>query len=343
MDIFSTGSLNRLVQSLKRPQTALLSAFFPEIETSETEVIFFDVENKKRRVAPFVSPLREGRLVEEEGYVTKSFTPAYVKDKRVFDPNKALKRAAGETIGGDQSPINRLQANLVRQTADQLDMLMRRKEVMASEVLRTGKVTISGEGYPTTVVDFGRASGNTVSLTTTAQWGETDVSPLADIKSWGMTILKNSGAKVRDVIMDVSASELFLADPAVEKFLNTRPLSHNSNDNVSAVTFADLGLSYMGAIGEYRFWIYSDWYVDDNNVEKPILPDYTVLMVSPDLDGVQHHGAIRDTKAGLQPMEFFTKSWEVEDPSHRILLMQSAPLTVPYRVDASFCATVRTS
>jgi hypothetical protein len=40
-------------------------------------------------------------------------------------------------------------------------------------------------------------------------------------------------------------------------------------------------------------------------------------------------------------MEYFVKSWEVEDPSRRILLMQSAPLIVPYRPDATFAATVR--
>ena len=70
MDIYSTTALNRLVQSLKRPQTALLGAFFGQVETSDTEDIKFDVENKKRRIAPFVSPLREGKLVEDEGYVT---------------------------------------------------------------------------------------------------------------------------------------------------------------------------------------------------------------------------------------------------------------------------------
>lgn len=340
MDIYSTASLNRLVQSLKRPQTALLSAFFPSVETSDTEQIFFDVENKKRRIAPFVSPLREGRLVEDEGYVTKSFTPAYIKDKRVHDPNKALKRAAGETIGGSQTPLNRHQANLARSSADQLDMLMRRKEVMASEVLRTGKVTISGDGYPTVVVDFGRNAAHTVALTTTARWGESGVKPLENVEDWGLTILQNSGAIVRDVVMDTKAWRLFRADTTVEKYLDTRPLSA-AEAGVRFAQFAALGLSYKGQIGEYRFWVYSDWYVDDSGTEQPILPDYTVLMVSPDLDGVQHQGAIRDEAAGIQPLEFFSKSWTVEDPSSRILLMQSAPLVVPYRPDASFCATVR--
>ena len=340
MDIYSTTALNRLVQSLKRPQTALLGAFFNTVETSDTEDIKFDVENKKRRIAPFVSPLREGKLVEDEGYVTKSFTPAYVKDKRVHDPNKALKRAAGETIGGSMTPLDRHQANLARSSADQVEMLIRRKEVMASEVLRTGKVTVEGEGYPTVVVDFGRNAAHTVALTLADRWGETDVSPLDNIKTWGLTVLKNSGAKIEDVIFDVLAWELFAADPKVEKYLNTRPLSSNS-DGVSSVRFAELGLSYQGQIGNYRFWVYSDWYVNEAGTEVPMIPDYTVILASRDLDGVQHQGAIRDEDAGLQPFEFFSKSWVVPDPSKRILLMQSAPLVVPYRPDASFCATVR--
>lgn len=340
MDIYSTASLNRLVQSLKRPQSALLTTFFGEIETSDTEEIKFDVENKKRRIAPFVSPLREGKLVEDEGYVTKSFTPAYIKDKRVHDPNKALKRAAGESIGGDQTPLNRHQANLARSSADQLDMLTRRKEVMASEVLRTGKVTISGEGYPTVVVDFGRNVAHTVALTTTARWGETDVKPLENIEDWTSTVLQNSGAVIRDVIMDTAAWRLFRADADVTKYLDTRPLAA-SQDAVVALQFAKLGMSYKGQLGELRFWVYQDWYVDENGTEQKMIPDYTVILASPDVDGVQHQGAIRDEEAGLQPLEFFSKSWTVPDPSRRILLMQSAPLLVPYRPDATFCATVR--
>lgn len=340
MDIYSTASLNRLVQSLKRPQSALLTTFFGEIETSDTEVIFFDVENKKRRISPFVSPLREGRLVEDEGYVTKSFTPAYIKDKRVHDPNKALKRAAGESVGGDQTPLNRHQANLARSSADQLDMLVRRKEVMASEVLRTGKVTISGDGYPTVLVDFGRNAAHTVALLTTARWGEAGVKPLENVEDWTSTLLQNSGAVVKDVIMDPLAWRLFRADADVAKVLDSRPLS-TSADSIVAVQFAKLGMSFKGSIGELRFWVYQDWYVDEAGTEQKMIPDYTVILASPDVDGVQHQGAIRDEAAGLQPLEFFSKSWVVEDPSRRILLMQSAPLLVPYRPDATFCATVR--
>lgn len=341
MDIYSTTALNRLVQSLDRPQSMLLDTYFPELEVSDTEDIKFDVETKRRRIAPFVSPLREGKLVEDEGYVTKSFTPAYVKDKRVHDPNKALKRRAGETIGGSLTPLQRHMANVVRSSADQLEMLTRRKEVMASEILRTGKVTISGEGYPTVVVDFGRNAAHTVALLTSARWGESGVSPWANVKTWVALKHKNGGGQTQDVIMDPSAWALFEVDPAIEKGLDTRPLSSNA-DSIKAFSFNMYqGLAYQGQLGGVRFWTYVDWYIDDAGAEQPMLPEYTVLLVSRDIEGVQHHGVIRDEDAGLQPLEYFQKSWVVPDPSKRILLMQSAPLVVPYRPDASFCATVR--
>jgi hypothetical protein len=340
MDIYETNELNRLVDSLFRPQTALLSAFFPEIQTSEEETIYFDVNNKKRRLSPFVSPLREGKLVEDEGFTTNSFKPAYIKDKRLHDPNKAVRRMAGETIGGSMTNMDRHMANLALSSADQLEMLTRRKEVMAAEVLLTGKATITGEGYPTTVVDFGRAAGNRKALTTTARWGESGVKPLADVKAWRAGLLKDHGVRANDVIMTADAWELFLADAEVVKYLDTRPLSPTT-DAVKTVNFIELGLDYQGKIGQVRYWVYSDWYTDDNGTTQPVLADYSVILASQDLDGVQHHGAIKDLDAGIQAREYFSKSWTVQDPSSRILLMQSAPLIVPYRPNASLGATVR--
>ncbi|MBL4761532.1 MAG: major capsid protein, partial [Gammaproteobacteria bacterium] len=143
------------VASLLRPQTGLLDMFFPNVQQSTATEIKFDTLDGKRRISPFVSPLIEGRLVESLGQKTNTFTPAYVKDKRVLRPKDALKRAAGEKIGGSLTPDQRRMLLLKQELTDQIDMLTRRQEVMASEVLRTGKVTVEGEGFDTVVVDFG--------------------------------------------------------------------------------------------------------------------------------------------------------------------------------------------
>jgi hypothetical protein len=112
MDIFSTNVLVGVVQSLIRPPSFFLDRFFPTIQQENTEEIHFDLDNGKRRIAPFVSPLVAGKIVESRGFTAKTFRPAYVKDKRVFDTSRPLRRAMGEQIGGSLSPEQRIQATL---------------------------------------------------------------------------------------------------------------------------------------------------------------------------------------------------------------------------------------
>ncbi|MFQ5460604.1 MAG: major capsid protein, partial [Anaerolineae bacterium] len=101
MDLFSTNTLTAVVDSLIRPPSFFLDRYFPTIETSETEEIHFDVTDAEERLAPFVSPLVEGKTVESQGFNTKTFKPAYIKDKVAFDPFSPLKRRAGEAIDAE--------------------------------------------------------------------------------------------------------------------------------------------------------------------------------------------------------------------------------------------------
>lgn len=337
MDIYSTTALNRTVLDLKRSPAFLLGLFFGSIETSDTEDIKFDVENGKPRISPFVSPLKEGKLVESLGYTTNSFSPAYVKDKRVHNPNKAFKRAMGETIGGSQTPVNRMQAAMVRDLADQQAMLTRRKELMAAEVLRTGSCTITGEDYPTVVVNFGRDAALTKALDSSTEWGAAGVSPIKDLENWSLLVFDKSGAAPTDCVMDVAAWQLLRDDATFDKLVDKRRLSDVDTIRYTAMIAA--GGVYQGRIGDLKIWLFNGQYIDDAGTSQKFLPEGTVILGSAQIEGVQHHGAIRDVEA-LFSQESYTKSWVVQDPSVRILLMQSAPLVVPYRPNASFCATV---
>ena len=98
----------------------------------------------------------------------------------------------------------------------------------------------------------------------------------------------------------------------------------------------------MGSIGTFDIWVYAGWYEHpDTKAITPFLPDHTVIITSPELEGTRAYGAIRDEEAGFQAVPYFSKSWVEKDPAVRYLLLQSAPLPVPYRVNAAMCATVR--
>jgi hypothetical protein len=337
MDVFSTGVLARVVAELEQPSSFLLDLFFPNTQSEDSEEIHFDIDQSKARITPFVAPIRAGRVADEEGFKTGTFSPAYAKDKRIFDPDRPMKRAIGEAIGGNLTPQERRDMAVRRAVEDQLRMLTRREEVMAAEVLRTGKVTVSGDGYPTTVVDYGRDANLTVTLTSTLRWNDSAPTPLNDIEDWADLVMQKSGGVVTDVVMDTDAWQNFRDKTEVKDLLDTR---RGSRSQAELGPRAARKARYGGAIGDFDIWIYNDRYVDDDDTEQLFLPSGTVILSGPALEGVRAYGAIKDEKAQYTALRYFIKSWLEEDPAVRFLLLQSAPLVVPYRVNASLCATV---
>lgn len=339
MNLYDTNVLVGVVQSLIRPQSFLLDTFFPQVINSDTKAISFDVILGKRRVSPFVSPLVQGKVVKSRQVKVNTFEPAYVKDKRVIDPTRPIARQVGEQIGGGViSAQQREQAAIAFEMEDQTDMLTRRQELMAADALLDGIEIIVGEDFPSVSIDFGRDAALTVTLTSTARWGETGVSPADSLEAWGTLIVQKSGAAPTDIVFTPEAWALFIADDKVKNAVFF-PRSGESNFEFGAQPIE--GAMFKGVWGSYRLWVYNSWYVDDNDVEQRVLPAYTVIMGSKMIDGARCFGAILDPKAGYKAMEFFPSSWITDDPAQRWLMLQSAPLMVPTRPNASFCATVR--
>lgn len=341
MDIFSTHVLAKVVENLPTPSSFLLDTFFPNIQTSEKEEIFFDVTDSKPRITPFVSPLLPGKVVNGNGYQTKSFKPAYVKDKRRFDANIPFKRMAGETIGGNLSNAQRYERALATTLQDQLDNLTRREEVMAAEILRTGKTIVSGDGYPATTVDFGRDAALTKALVSENTWSGAGSKPLDNLEDWAAEIQNKAGVVAKIVVMDPDAWKIFRSNASVEKYLDYRRGTTNSINKDPIVRGKESKARYVGSIGDFDLWVYNDSYINDSGTLTNLLPPKTVILGSKDgLEGTRCYGAIHDEKANWTASRYFTKSWIEEDPSVRWLLLQSAPLVVPYRPNAVLCATI---
>jgi hypothetical protein len=351
--VYDTNVLVQVVPNLKRAQTFLLDKFFPNIVTSDSEFVSIDVDIGKRRIAPFVSPLVEGKLVEQRRMQTNTFKPAYIKDKRAPDLRKPVRRMIGERIGGDMSGAEREMANLEAEMTDQIDILTRRLEWMAAQVLVNGTVTITGEGFPTVVVDFGRDANLTVAKTSTAQWTAANclagtASPTTDIEGWQRAILKSSGAIATDIVMTTSAWEGFIGDPLLKGAIYYPRLGEKGNVLDPGAQIAR-GAVYKGQWGQYSLWIYNDWYVDSGTEggtaerEYPMMPDGSLVMCGPDMMGTRAFGAILDPAFNYGALPFAPKTWVNNDPAQRYLMMQSSPIVIPARVNAALAAQVCTA
>jgi hypothetical protein len=341
--IYDTNVLIQVVPNLKRPTSFLLDKFFPNIVTSDSDV-------GKRRMAPFVSPIVEGKLVEQRRMQTNTFKPAYIKDKRAPDLRKPVRRMIGERIGGAMTGAEREMANINFEMTDQIDGLNRRLEWMAANALASGTVTVKGDGFPTVVIDFGRDATLTVAKTSTAKWTAANVaagnaSPTNDIETWQRQILKKSGAKATDIIFTTSAWEGFITDPLLKGAVYYPKLGEGSNA-INPGAQIDRGAVYKGQWGQYALYIYNEWYVDQGteggttDTEYPMLLDGTVVMCGPDMMGTRAFGQILDPAFNYQSLPFAPKTWISEDPAQRFIMMQSSPIVIPSRVNASLGATV---
>ena len=335
MDIYSTHYLNGVIQKLSPNPTFFLDRYFPSVLTHDTEEVLIDKTEDRPRITPYVHPLQEGKLVESLGFATRSIRPAYVKDKRVHHPLRAVKRRAGEAIGGSMSNSERMRLNLISDLSDQLNMLTRRLEVMALEVALNGKLQIKGDGIDHEV-DFGRDASLTEALTGADAWNKDSSDPIEQLETWAGQIFdkSTSGANVSEVVMDQKAWALFRKSQKVLELLDRRR-GDSSTLQLSPKEIAD-GISFKGFLGDYPIYVYKGSYIDSLSGDaQSYMPDNTVLMMSRALNGVRHFGAIMDENAGLMAKTYHSKSWKVEDPSSRVLLLQAAPLLVPYDVNAS--------
>lgn len=239
MTVFDTATLIQVVPNLKVAQNFLLDRFFPNVVTSDSEEVAIDVDVGLRRMAPFCSPLVEGKMVESRRYQTNKFKPAYIKDKRAPDLRKPIRRQIGERIGGEFTAAERAMLNLQFEMADQIDMLNRRLEWMASSALQTGRVTIAGEGFPTTVVDFGRDPALTVALTGTDAWplnvpaGAKNTIPSDCIEEWQATVLQKSGVVCTDIVFTNKSWAAFKKDTTLENSAIILPAQNPSGNIIN--------------------------------------------------------------------------------------------------------------
>lgn len=342
---YSTATLVAVLEGLDRPQTFLLDTFFPELALFDTEEVMFDKLDRAQGLAPFVSPNLPGTVTAERGFRTDTLTPAYVKPKNEVKPGEVVKRRPGERFGGDRTPAARRDEIIAMRLEEQRNKILRRKEWMASAALRTSAITVVGPDYPSVTVDFGRAAGLTKALLTTARWGESGVSPMADIEAWADEVAIASGAMPTQVVMDPKAWALARADARIDKLLDFRFARPTEVEIGPLARGQDQWATYVGSVGHFDFWVYSQPYTDDAGSASNFMPPHTVIMAAPGVQngvaGYQAHGFIQDPNANYAPMEFFPRNWISDDPAKEWVMTQSAPLVIPARPNASFAATVR--
>lgn len=314
--------------------------------TSDREEILFerlDIDNRK--LAPFVAPNVQGRVMRSQGFSARTFRPAYVKPKHIVDPTKAIARMYGEPLLGGMTMAQRFDAHVANNVRLEKESIQRRWDWLAARAMIDGQVTIVGDDYPSVTVDFLRDDSLTIQLSGTARWSQTGTaSPLEDLEAASDSAFDLGLAPITDLVFGTTAWKNFLKNPEVYQLLN-KFFGGSTSDFQRTILVPPSNFQKMGVIsganGSFNLWRYRNWYSDvlsdGNTVRKEFLNPTEVVGFGSAVDMIRAYGAIMDADANfVAEATIFPKMWKEEDPSVVYTMSQSAPLMVPTNPNNTF-------
>lgn len=343
IEIWETADLMEVTyDDLAAPPDGFWMQFYPRTITSDKAEIYFDqIPVRDRRLAPFVSPNVQGRMMRSLGFNMASFRPAYVKPKHVVDPSRAIPRRRGEPFGGTLSLQDRFDAIVADNLAVERELIERRWDWMGGQALCYGAVTVAGDDYPARTIDFQRDASLTTTLTDTHYWNQTTAEPMADLSLQRKNTFVRGRAPANKVIFGVDAWDAFSSRTDIQELLKIWSRGSNSVFNSTGLQSGE-PYEYQGQIsgpnggGRIDMWTYSNQYENQEGAMVEYLDPRDVVGIGSNVQGFQCFGAIMDADAQLQPQSMFSKSWRNPDPSAVYTMTQSAPLLVPANANNTF-------
>lgn len=348
VSIYEPRTMGRVVSKLPPVRTFFRSTFFRHEETFVTKNVDVDFVKGSRKVAPFVHRVIGGKTVPNTGYETKTYTPPLVAPDKITTVDDLLNRQPGESLVSGRTPAERAVLKMSSDFAELRDMIARREELMCVQSIFTGTIPIIGEGL-NEIIDFGFT--NKEAITTAAKkWSSASSDPIADLKRWHKTVQQRGFINCDMCIMADDAATAFVNHEKVQKVLDVK------NYNLAVIQPKQLpnGVTYIGTIHELGLdiYTYNEWYLDDwtdpdpkKAVEKPMVPDGTLALLSSNANYSMYYGAITlidEATKNFRTVEgkYVPDTWTKRKPARRFLQLQSAPLSVPHDVESWFVATV---
>lgn len=359
----SDASTAQLIELYNEESEAplFLSGFFKSGPRNfhTTEKVEIDIVRDDEEVAVAIQDLSAGaHLNESTLYTNKGFTPPIFDEEVVITSYNQIKRQPGENPF--QNPV--YAANAMQEAFRgfrRLERKIRRGiEVMASQVLQTGKLTLVDKSNASVyALDFQPKATHFATVATAWAADGTTGNPIADIDSLS-SVIRRDGKKVPNVlIFGSTAWARFIANAKVQAILNLRRADLATI--VPPRRGAD-GASYHGTISVghyvYELWTYDGWYRHPSTkADTAYVDPEKMIMLSSEGRLDLSFGAIpmlRPPEERAMPflparissaqggMDLTTNAYFTPDGKHLRVGAGTRPLTIPTAIDTFGCLDV---
>ncbi len=322
-----TDMVNKIVPTVQ----FILDLIFKNHKQHFTDTVDIPIKSGKRKLS---KPSRKGSaagVVVKDGAEIKTLRVPHIREKMLSTAATALENASQGGIYIGQSQKKALEMDVADNQLMLKDRARVAMEFMACQAL-FGAVTMTGKDISFTV-DYGFDSSHLPTKTGTAKWDGAEADIIGDLRNWKRVIMKDYGVAPTVCILGTDAAAAFIKDEAVMKALN------NLNYKAGVLNLEAPG-NYLGRILNMDIYEYQNTYLDDSDASQEMFPTSAAVLVAPNSDFVLNFAAVVDVKAGLMPVEFFSKTWEEEDPSGVWVLAETNPLPSVNNPNAVLAATV---
>lgn len=338
ISLFEPRTLVKVVERMPKTTTFLRDKFFTGRDFSETNKIDIDIKKGGLKVAPFVSEKIGGKVVENSGYETRTFSPPLVAPNKITTAGDIQKRSMGENIYSKDTPDKRAAKKLADDLRDLEAMITRREELMAAQAIFNGEIEVKGDGV-NYVIDFGFE--NKEALSGDALWSKSTSTKYDDLKRWRREVQKTGFVNTDAVVMAEDVADTLLKDEEILKLLNIR------HANVGQIDVKELpdGATYLGYLAEVgHLYSYNAYYYDEEEKEvKPMVPAGHLALLPTQNENLMAYAAItliKDNEWTTYVSDRVPDSYTKKNPDRQIVQLSSKPLPIPVEINGWFVAQV---
>lgn len=299
IDFLNTYQLLQAVKEQPPMSTFLRDRYFPTNDATDifaTTKVLIEYKDGNRKVAPFVSPRRGGVTILRDGSKMREYEPPLLAPRRMLTLDELKRRGFGEALMSDLTPEDREAVMTLNDIQELGDMITRREEVMAAEILINNKCTIKEYADDLTTVvredeiKFYDETTNPASYTPTTKWGTTGCDILGDIQAM-YRMLAKKGLPGNELLVAPDVAQLIINDETIKKLLDINNYRLGTMEPIQVGT----GISRLGIINVYgpEITIYTveGTYQSEDGTEKAFFPSGNVVLTSP-AAGRTMYGAI---------------------------------------------------
>lgn len=337
-NFYETHNLLMAVEQLTPPTTFLRDRYFPTNAASDifaTNDVLVEYKDGSKRVAPFVAPRKGGVTILRNGYEVQRFEPPRVAPRRMLTIDDLNKRGFGEALLSQLTPEQRQRALVLKDAQELSDMISRREEAMAAEVMQTNACVMKHIADDVDVSDdkhINFANGdNSWQYTASGNWAKDYTGISADLAAMARLLTKR-GLAASELVVGADAADAILGNAEIQKLLDI------SNYNAGRIDPATLpnGATHIATLNVKGRIIdvicYDEEYTEGSDTKAYIDPK-TVILTAP-AAGRTLYGAVSQVEQADGLFHTYTgkrvpKYLSSAEGNTRSLTLTACPLLIP--------------